>query len=57
VSRMLARLATDATTARLDGLVLNRPIPNRDNRRRLTKTAREALTDGRHRAPIAAWIR
>jgi hypothetical protein len=48
IAHQLARLAADAATARLEKVLLHRPIPNRGDRRVITKTAREALrTRGR----------
>jgi len=39
----IARIATDAATARLDKLLTHRPTLTRDDRRLLTKTARDAI--------------
>lgn len=51
----VAHIAADAATARLEKVLLHRPIPNRDDRRLLTKTAREALrAEGRRKARAAA---
>jgi hypothetical protein len=50
----VAKIAADAATARLEKVLLHRAIPNRDDRRLLTKSAREALrADGRREARAA----
>ena len=51
----VAHIAADAATARLDKILLHRPVLTRDDRRLLIKTAREALrAEGRRRAHTAA---
>lgn len=54
IGRQVARIAADAATARLEKVLLHRPVPNRDDRRLLTKSAREALrAEGRRKARAA----
>ena len=54
VGHQVAKIAADAATARLEKVLLHRAIPNRDDRRLLTKSAREALrADGRREARAA----
>lgn len=43
LGHQVAKIAADAATARLEKVLLHRTVPNRDDRRLLTKTAREAL--------------
>lgn len=55
VGRHVAQIAADAAAERLRRVLLHRPVPNRDDRRLLTKTAREALrAEGRRAARSAA---
>lgn len=46
----VAHIAANAATARLRRILLNRPVPNRDDRRLLTKVAREAVRQEGRRA-------
>jgi hypothetical protein len=43
VGLQLAHVAAQAATARLEKILLRRPVPNRDDKRLLTKIAREAV--------------
>jgi len=55
IGHQVAKIAADAATARLEKVLLHRPVPNRDDRRLLVKAAREALrAEGRRRARAAA---
>lgn len=55
VALQVARIAADAATARLEKVLLHRAVPNRDDRRLLTKSAREALrAEGRRKARATA---
>lgn len=50
IGHQVAKIAADAATARLEKVLLHRPVPNRDDRRLLTKCAREAVRAGGRRA-------
>lgn len=43
IGEQLATIAADAATVRLEQILLRRPTPNRDDKRLLTKAAREAV--------------
>jgi hypothetical protein len=55
VGLQVAKIAADAATARLRKVLQHRTVPNRDDRRLLTKCAREAVrAEGRRAARSAA---
>jgi hypothetical protein len=43
VGLRVAKIAADAAAARLEKVLLHRAVPNRDDKRLLTKVAREAV--------------
>lgn len=54
IGHRVAKIAADAATGRLEKVLLHRPVPNRDDRRLLTKCAREAVRAEGRRAPRSA---
>lgn len=54
IGHQVAKIAADAATARLEKVLLHRPVPNRDDRRLLTKCAREAVRAEARRATTRA---